>query len=113
ACTSATAESSYVLRALGRPDHLAARWWKPISCWMHPLVLKPGVRGDRPQLLLPASDGDPSEAPGYPGFASCTPCGREVLDGRPAWEVLKTELELLGTISGRDFYAEISAACRV
>ncbi|MFC7338955.1 hypothetical protein ACFQY0_17290 [Haloferula chungangensis] len=85
-------------------------FWKPISCWMHPLVLKPGERGGRPILTLPSPGNDPAAKPGYPGFSACTPCGMEASDGKPAWQVLGDELELLGEIGGRGLLGEITSA---
>lgn len=85
-------------------------FWKPISCWMHPLVLMPGQRGGRPILTLPSSENDPAAKPGYPGFSACTPCGMDTPGGKPAWQVLGDELDLLGKIAGRDLVGEIEAA---
>ncbi|MCB1228024.1 MAG: hypothetical protein KDK99_19620, partial [Verrucomicrobiales bacterium] len=51
--------------------------YKPLTCWLHPLVLVPGSQGARPLLTLFSPETDPQRAPGYAGFASCTPCGRQ------------------------------------
>ncbi|MEZ5386839.1 MAG: hypothetical protein R3F13_15115 [Prosthecobacter sp.] len=91
---------------LGRPSW----FYKPIGCWMHPLTLRPLRRGDaRPLLRLPGAEDDPLRSAEYPGFASCTPCGRACAGGRPAPEVLAPELQALSAIGGRDFVAELDA----
>ena len=91
---------------LGRPSW----FYKPIGCWMHPLTLRPVQRGDtRPVLRLPGAEDDPLRGAGYPGFASCTPCGRVCEAGRPAREVLHAELAALSAIGGRNFVSEIGA----
>lgn len=91
---------------LGRPSW----FYKPIGCWMHPLTLRPLQRGDaRPVLRLPGVEDDPLRSAGYPGFASCTPCGRVCESGRPAGEILGAELAALSAISGRDFVSELGA----
>lgn len=83
-------------------------FWKPISCWMHPLLLRPLVRGGRPRLTLARQDDDPVARPGYPGFSSFTPCGMPQEGAGPAWQALRGELELLGRIGGRDLVGELS-----
>ena len=83
---------------------------KPLTCWIHPLVLIPaGKWEERPVLTLVDSQSDPQKASGYPGFASCTHCGREDLSGSPAWQVLEAELKMLGELCNRNIYEELSA----
>ena len=82
---------------------------KPLTCWLHPLLIKPGRRGGRPELTLPSPENDPQKAPGYPGFASCTHCGRPDPEGEPAKVALAPELERLSLISGRDLLGELNA----
>ena len=76
-------------------------FYKPISCWMHPLILK--EREGRMVLTLLSEEEDSNR------FASFTPCGRSRRGGVPAREGLRAELEMLGAISGRDFYGELNA----
>ncbi len=83
-------------------------WWKPVSCWMHPLLLRPPSGSQRPLLTLARPGKDAAAEVGYPGFGSCTPCGVEADDGVPAWQTLRHELELLGKISGRDLLSELA-----
>ena len=83
---------------------------KPLTCWMHPLVILP-VRGERsrPVLTLVNRGNDPQRRDGYPGFASCTHCGRADEGGKKARQVLAAELEMLGVLSGRDVLGELNA----
>lgn len=76
-------------------------FYKPISCWMHPLVLK--RRDGRVVLTLLSAEEDDAR------FASVTPCGRSQECGVAARESLRDELEMLREISGRDFYGELNA----
>lgn len=80
--------------------------YKPLTCWLHPLVIDSS--GDRPMLTLYRKGNDPQKEEGYPGFASCTHCGREDDFGIPAHEALMAELVELGRLGGRDLYAEIA-----
>lgn len=97
-----------VLQRLAMDDARHPWWWKPVSCWMHPLMLRPPTGSERPLLTLARPGKDPAAHKGYPGFGSCTPCGVETGDGVPAWQVLRRELELLGNISGRDLVRELA-----
>jgi len=73
-------------------------FWKPISCWMHPLVLRPaGADRARPLLTVPGPDDDRNR------FGSCTHCGRTEPDGEAACTVLAEELQMLEALSGRRF----------
>lgn len=76
-------------------------YYKPLSCWMHPVVLR--QREGRPVLTVLSREEDSDR------FASDTHCGRREPAGLPAWKSLRSELETLGVLSGRDFYGELSA----
>jgi hypothetical protein len=79
-------------------------FWKPVSCWMHPLQIRPApVPCGSPLLtvLLPEEDRE--------RFASCTHCGRPDPDGQAAREVLAGELRMLQALAGRDFAAELQS----
>ena len=83
---------------------------KPLTCWIHPIVILPVTRErPRPVLTLVTPENDPQQTEGYPGFASCTHCGRPDEAGIPARVALKAELEMLGLISGRDVLGELNA----
>ena len=83
---------------------------KPLTCWMHPLVLLPVNRErSRPVLTLVNRENDPQKSEGYPGFASCTHCGRADEGGKKAQQILAAELEMLSLLSGRDVLGELNA----
>lgn len=106
-CVFLDAEHRCVLQRLAMDGDRHPWFWKPVSCWMHPLLLRPRERGGRPVLTLAKPGDDPSAGAGYPGFGSCTPCGMPVEGSPPAWATLRAELELLGAISGRDLLGEL------
>lgn len=83
-------------------------YWKPFPCWLHPLGFQREALTGRPILSLPTEKKDPAGEPGYPGFASCTTCGKLDLQGTPAWKTLEPELRFLSQISGRDLLGELS-----
>ncbi|MGY8647567.1 MAG: hypothetical protein ACKVLL_09450 [Verrucomicrobiales bacterium] len=76
-------------------------FYKPVSCWMHPILLE--SQDGRPVLTLRRPENDPA------GFASQTPCGRLMKGADPARVTLQMELEMLREISDRDFSAELNA----
>jgi hypothetical protein len=83
---------------------------KPLTCWIHPIVILPAGRArSRPLVTVVNPENDPQKAEGYPGFASCTHCGRPDDSGVPAREALAPELKMLGAISGRDLLGELNA----
>ncbi len=83
---------------------------KPLTCWIHPLVILPANRErSRPVLTLVSPENDPQRVDGYPGFASCTHCGRPDEGGKKARQVLAAELDFLGLVSGRDILGELNA----
>ena len=79
---------------------------KPLTCWIHPLLIqkRPGLP---PLLTLVKPENDPQKSEGYPGFASCTHCGRPDAGGHPAYQVLQSELEALSILAGRDLLGEL------
>lgn len=76
-------------------------FYKPFTCWMHPLSLHSDASG-KPRLTLHNRDNDPQNLPGYPGFASLTHCGAICQNepAPPAHETLAPELAFLESISG-------------
>lgn len=82
---------------LGKPPW----YYKPFTCWLHPVAI---VReGQTTRITLHDRESDPQNTPDYPGFASLTGCGQEAICGKPAREVLDRELTMLGKIADRDF----------
>jgi len=79
-------------------------YYKPITCWMHPVTLQKATEyGGRPLLTLFSPETDPQKTMGYPGFASCTHCGREDNEGVKGEECFAKELEMLSLLSDRSF----------
>ena len=76
-------------------------YYKPISCWMHPLLL--AQKDGRPILTIVSPENDTV------GFASATPCGKVSAGAEPARKALGMELKMLSEVSGRDFYRELNA----
>ena len=85
-------------------------YFKPATCWLHPLAIEQTEDGTA-VLTLHDRDSDPQRFPDYDGFASRTPCGAlPATGGRPAWKVLAAEISRLGEIGGRDLLGEIRGA---
>ncbi len=83
---------------------------KPLTCWIHPIVILPvSEERSRPLVTLVSPENDPQKTEEYPGFASCTHCGRLDEGGKKARQVLAAELEMLGEIAGRDILGELNA----
>ncbi|MGJ8673745.1 hypothetical protein [Rubritalea sp.] len=98
------------IQRLSMEDELGDWYLKPLTCWIHPIVILPAGRDrSRSLITLVSAQNDPQKTEDYPGFASCTHCGREEDGGQPAWKVLEKELRALGELSGRDIYGELSA----
>lgn len=91
-------------------DHGHHPWfWKPVSCWLFPLILRAPTRDQRPILTLATPDNDPTANNDYLGFSSCSPCGMQKEGAPPAWETLREELSLLGKIGERNLLKELSS----
>lgn len=79
------------------------KWFaKPFTCWLHPITF-PEDGG----MTVYGPEDDPTIYDDYPGFNTVTHCGRPDLNGQPAYEVLRDELDFLGQIVGRDFHTEL------
>jgi hypothetical protein len=87
-CVFALADGRCSLQvlAVALGEHPWAR--KPEACWRHPL--RAGPAGLEPPPATP--EGDPDRAPGYPGFATYTACGRDRPDGIDWREACAAEL---------------------
>jgi len=87
------------------------KWFdKPLTCWIHPIVILPvSHERSRPVITLVSPEDDPQKTDEYPGFASCTHCGRPDQGGKKARQVLAAELEMLSQIAGRDILGELNA----
>ncbi|MEJ6582072.1 MAG: DUF3109 family protein [Akkermansiaceae bacterium] len=76
-------------------------FYKPTSCWMHPVLLT--QRDRRPFLTILSPEDDVA------GFASNTPCGMAATCSKPARLSMAAELKMLESISGRNFSGELNA----
>ncbi|MEO1857084.1 MAG: hypothetical protein ABGY95_06940 [Rubritalea sp.] len=98
------------IQRLCMEDNLGDWYLKPLTCWIHPIVILPKSKSrPRPIITIVQLDADPQKTDSYPGFASCTHCGRTDEGGEPAWLVLVKELRALGEVAGRDIFGELSA----
>ncbi|MFT5465797.1 MAG: hypothetical protein ACI8UO_000893 [Verrucomicrobiales bacterium] len=103
-CVFLTSDAKCGLQALAADLGEQPWFYKPFTCWMHPLSIHEGV------LTLFDRESDPQNFPDYPGFVSLTHCGRADACGEPAFEVLSAELTALGQIGERDFLGELREA---
>lgn len=109
-CVFLDREGRCGIQRLSMDEGREAWFDKPLTCWIHPIVIMPTSRErSRPLVTLVSPENDPQKADDYPGFASCTHCGRPDEDGKKARQVLTAELEMLGLISGRDILGELNA----
>lgn len=83
-------------------------FWKPFPCWLHPLGFRKDDSSGRRVLSLPRTGQDPAAEEGYPGFTSCTTCGKKDELGAPAAQTLAAELDFLAEVSGRNLRAELA-----
>jgi hypothetical protein len=91
-------------------DGLGDWFLKPLTCWIHPIVILPANRERSSAVItIVQLENDPQKKEDYLGFASCTHCGRAEAGGEVAWKVLGKELKALGELAGRDLYGELSA----
>jgi len=96
------------LQRLALEEEEAPWYYKPLTCWIHPILIQNRGWNQRPLLTLPSVDSDPQRTAEYPGFSSCAHCGRADAEGEPAMVSLRAELEMLGEIGGRDLVSELS-----
>ena len=109
-CVFLRPNAKCALQSLAIKENKPTWFYKPFTCWIHPLAFT--RRDGRSLLTLYSRDNDPHNFEDYDGFTSQTHCGRvcsvETADSAPAYQVLKTELEYLSHISGRDLLAELT-----
>jgi hypothetical protein len=84
-------------------------YYKPLTCWLHPISIAPGDGGQGAVVVLESVESDPYRVPGYDGYTAYTFCGRTDPCGQPASSVLDEEISFLGAIAGRDFGGLIRA----
>jgi hypothetical protein len=108
ACVFLLEDARCALQSLAMQRSLPPWFYKPLTCWMHPLAFD-GIEDGGPVLTLHHEENDPQRFPDYDGFACRTPCGKTCAGGEPAWKVLEDELRYLGEVGGRDLVGEIVA----
>ena len=108
ACVFLLNDARCALQALALERSLPPWFYKPVTCWLHPLTIE-GIDEDRPVLTLHSVADDPQRFEGYDGFVSRTHCGRTCEGGEPGYRVLSDELRFLGGLAERDLIAEIEA----
>lgn len=96
------------LQVLAENRGLHPWFYKPMTCWLHPLSIGTGANG-MSEVRLYDEKSDPQRYEDYDGFVCGTHCGRTCEAGRPAYQVLDDELAMLGAMGDRDFPAEIRA----
>lgn len=108
ACVFLLDDARCGLQVLAQERSLPPWFYKPVTCWLHPLTIE-GHEADQALLTLHSEENDPQRFEGYDGFVSRTHCGRTCAGGEPAYRVLDEELRFLGDLASRDFIAEIEA----
>jgi Protein of unknown function (DUF3109) len=106
ACAFLLGDGRCALQALAMQDNLHPWYYKPFTCWLHPIKIADG------QIRLFDETTDPYRSAGYDGFVARTFCGRTSPDGRAAADVLKEELDFLARLLGRDIAAKNGPADR-
>lgn len=96
ACIFLCGDGRCSLQNLGVRDGKHPWFYKPVTCWLHPIDISPE------RITLYSEETDPLRYPDYDGYVSRTLCGRTTANGQPAYQVLRPELEFLGRILGRD-----------
>ncbi len=108
ACVFLLEDARCALQVLARQRGLPPWYYKPLTCWLHPLAIE-GIEEGQPRLVLYDEASDPQRFPDYDGFVCRTPCGRLAPEGEPAWQVLREELQWLGALARRDLVGEVRA----
>ena len=103
ACVFHLSDGRCALQVLAEQDGRHPWDYKPATCWLHPLDVSPSG------IMLHDEISDPYQVPEYPGYVSCTFCGRTDLAGEPAAEVLQPELSYLSGILHRDLSVELAS----
>jgi hypothetical protein len=86
-------------------------FYKPSTCWLHPLSIVSGEDGSI-VLTLHSDETDPQRFDDYDGFVPRTHCGRTCMGGEPAYKALSGEIKMLGELGGRDLLGELDDSHR-
>lgn len=103
-CAAMLSDGRCAFQALSVEQGRHPWYWKPMVCWLHPIVAAPeGIR-----LLSAGVSRDRAWREGT--FASVTPCSLAGAHAAPAARTLAPELDVLGAMIGRDLRAELHEA---
>ncbi len=97
-CLFLMPDSRCGLQVLATERGLSPWYFKPATCWMHPLSITRGP-DEKPILTLYDGETDPQKYDDYDGFVCRTHCGRTCESGRPAREVLADEIAMVERIA--------------
>ncbi len=97
-CRFLTNDSKCMFQILADKNGRHSWYWKPLACWLHPLVLNP-VGGDVNVTL--GSDPHVGHDDEVVAFVSETSCGNQCSKGMRAKELLAKELLYLNELTGR------------
>ena len=100
ACVFLLGDGRCGLQVLAQKDGKHRWYYKPFTCWLHPIKIAEGA------IRLYDETTDPYRSPDYDGFVCRTFCGRTAACGIPASEVLKEELQFLERLLDDDLSSE-------
>lgn len=108
ACVFLMDDARCGLQVLSEYKGLHPWYYKPFTCWLHPI----GIDSENNQhtVVLYNEQNDPCSVPNYPGYTTQTLCGKIHECGQPAYKVLEEELRFLGRIAGRNYIQEIKTS---
>jgi hypothetical protein len=106
ACVFHLADGRCALQVLADARGRHPWYYKPFTCWLHPIAIEPGDGDAGAVIHLEDETTDAYQRPDYDGYVTRTFCGRTTPCGQPAHEVLTGELTVLGQLAGRDLVAE-------
>lgn len=101
ACAMLTPEGLCGLQVLSVDRGRNPWYWKPMTCWLHPIA------ADETGIRLPPEGLSRERAYREGSFASVTECSRAGADAKPAYEVLGRELDFLSALIQRDLRREM------
>ena len=106
-CVFKRNDGACTLQVLSVEQGKPSWWYKPLACWLYPIELE---HDGKPFISVAHESTDEYVDDEYPGFVGFTPCGKECKSGgKPAYQVLKGEIEKLSQLIGRDLLSEILA----
>ena len=104
ACIFLTDRGKCGLQMLSEARGLHPWYYKPFTCWLHPIMLIP-LTNNNILIQLPNEENQPQW--GGAIFTTHTICGKTHELGEPAYLILEEELKFLSAIVGRNFEDEV------